>query len=70
MAELLGGLIGGGVGITTVAVIIGSWALLLLLPWMAWSTTRNIKQIRIQLERLNDNIEARGAVSSSTNKLL
>ena len=45
--------------------LLTAFVLYLWLPYMAWSATRNIRQIRIQLERLNDILEAspRGARS-------
>lgn len=54
-----GSLIGNLLGVPLMLL----WALGLLLygtlPVMAWSAMRNIKGIRRQLERLNENLEAR-----------
>ena len=36
------------------------------LPYMAFSVTRNIRQIRIQLERLNDTLESRLSADGPT----
>lgn len=44
------------------ALVLSFW-----LPYMAWSATRNIRQIRQQLERLNDTLDSR-APSSPTNR--
>jgi hypothetical protein len=35
------------------------------LPYMAWSATRNIRQIRQQLERLNDTLESKMTITKS-----
>jgi len=35
------------------------------LPYMAWSVTRNIRQIRQQLERLNDTLESKMTITKS-----
>lgn len=42
-----------------------SLVLLAWLPYMAWSATRNIRQIRIQLERLNDTLEGKMTITKS-----
>jgi hypothetical protein len=59
MTELIGAILGAS-GVLIVGV---GWALALVLvawmPYMAWSVTRNIRQIRMQLERLNDTLESR-----------
>lgn len=31
------------------------------LPFLAWSAARNLKQIRMQFERLNDSLDARAS---------
>jgi len=39
--------------------------LFLWLPYMAWSLTRNVRAIRVQLERLNDILERQSSSQSS-----
>jgi hypothetical protein len=58
MAHLLGN-VAAVAGMTFVSVgwIIG-FLLAFWLPYMAWSVTRNIRGIRIQLERLNDTLSS------------
>jgi len=47
------------IGGVLVTVLLGGF-----MPLMAWSATRNIKQIREQLERLNETLAARDTRNS------
>ena len=56
MERLLGSLLAAA-GMSIVGMGYLVFVLLVFwLPVMAWSVTRNIKQIRVQLERLNDTL--------------
>lgn len=63
MARQIGELIGAsgmlivGVGYLTMILLV-CW-----LPFMAWSVTRNIKQIRMQLERLNEILDSKMTIT-------
>ncbi|HEV3059059.1 MAG TPA: hypothetical protein VGY48_12485 [Vicinamibacterales bacterium] len=56
MFELIGklGAIGWLLGFMAILVFGGCW------PFLVWSVVRNIKRIRLQLERLNTNLESGG----------
>lgn len=63
-AESIGALIGTIIGVPLVAVFFFCVLIAMLFwPLLAWSATRNIRQIRIQLERLNDTLESNMSVS-------
>jgi uncharacterized membrane protein YciS (DUF1049 family) len=54
--------------LTTVSMSLGlilGILLYLLLPYMAWSVTRNIKGIREQLEALNDTLGSKMTITKS-----
>lgn len=59
MARLLGETLGSGLGVAMVLF----WPMVLLLglswPIMAFVSMRNVRGIRKELERLNENLEAR-----------
>lgn len=59
MVEIIGALMGIGGGFVIGAAVLGMLVLSFCLPFMAWSATRNIRDIRRQLERLNDTLESR-----------
>lgn len=55
MSELLGALMMSGWGVVIVSFFVLTW----LIPAMALVATLNIRSIRIQLERINNTLEAR-----------
>jgi len=56
LAHLVGALLGSVFGIV---LVVGFLIAVFFWPYLAWSAVRNIKRIREQLERLNDNLERR-----------
>lgn len=60
-----GRLLGGAIGsVLMVLLLVSVTTGLFLWPLLAWSLVLNIRRIRMQLERLNDNIERRPASTS------
>lgn len=59
MLDLIAAAVGINAAILLVLGFVVYIVLGFLLPFMALSATRNLKQIRVQLERLNDTLELR-----------
>jgi hypothetical protein len=57
MSELFLALLGSAGSLFIAVGFAAGLFLVVWLPYMAWSVTRNIRQIRVQLERLNDTLE-------------
>ncbi len=54
LASILGTLLGGTIGLLFVLGAVGA---IFAWPFMLWSIMRNVKGVRVQLERLNDTFE-------------
>jgi hypothetical protein len=59
MRDLATLLLGAPAAIVVAIGWISGLLLVVWMPYMAWSVTRNIRHIRIQLERLNNTLESR-----------
>jgi len=66
MGELLGAIIGLSGGLVMVLGVGVYFVLLGWVPLMVLSATRNIKQIRVQLERLNDTLDSKLSADGPT----
>jgi hypothetical protein len=65
MDPALAGVFSTAVSLFMQAGLIFAMLLAFWLPYMAWSATRNIRQIRQQLERLNDTLESKMTITKS-----
>jgi len=65
MAHAIGGLIGTWLAVVWQLAVMLGFLLTFVLPIMAWSVTKNIRGIRIQLETLNDTLGSKMTISKS-----
>ena len=61
MGEVLGSLLGAWFVLAWVVALVLTFSVGIFYPLMVWSITRNIKGIRVELERLNLLVASSGA---------